>query len=185
MTRVSFFHILPAPPLISTLDYSPTSSLAQIELCGFRQEKLQNTTSKMAKAYSVNAYCFSRHFMARFGVWSSSGFWNIWPQGRFCENKTASENVDFMRPPLGAPVGLLWDPQVTHRKPKSYANESQGNPKAGQARPKVNIWGKCLVFENNFWPLRRGFIYEKRRLFRLYFAGKLPKRERELCWRRF
>ena len=34
-----------------------------------------------------------------------------------------------MRPPLGAPVGLLWDPQVTHGKPKGYAFERQGNPK--------------------------------------------------------
>jgi len=54
-------------------------------------------------------------------------------------NKTASKNVDFMRPPLGAPVGLLWDPQVTHGKPKGYANESQGDRGGGQPLQKSNI----------------------------------------------
>jgi len=42
-----------------------------------------------------------------------------------------------MRPPLGAPVGLLWDPQVTHGKPKSYASERRGDPKVGEAGSKV------------------------------------------------
>jgi len=46
-----------------------------------------------------------------------------------------------MRPPLGAPVGLLWDPQVTQRKPKGYASEGQGVPQGGQARWKV----KCFA----------------------------------------
>jgi len=42
-----------------------------------------------------------------------------------------------MRPPLGAPMGLLWDPQVTHGKPKGYAFERLRNPRVGQARAKV------------------------------------------------
>jgi len=34
-------------------------------------------------------------------------------------------------------VGLLWDPQVTQRKPKSYAFERRGNAKVGEAGSKV------------------------------------------------
>jgi hypothetical protein len=44
-----------------------------------------------------------------------------------------------MRPPLGAPVGLLWDPQVTHGKPKGYAFERQGNPKEGTPGQKSKV----------------------------------------------
>jgi|BioPla2DNA2_1021312.scaffolds.fasta_scaffold222297_1 hypothetical protein len=44
-----------------------------------------------------------------------------------------------MRPPLGAPVGLLWDPQVTQRKPKGYAFEPQGNPRVASQGEKSKV----------------------------------------------
>jgi len=36
-------------------------------------------------------------------------------------------------------MGLLWDPQVTHGKPKGYASEGQGNPKEGEHRQKAKF----------------------------------------------
>ena len=60
-----------------------------------------------------------------------------------------------MRPPLGAPVGLLWDPQVTQRKPKSYANESQGNPKEGKTRQKSNIFENTGCGSNKLIPTKK------------------------------
>ena len=55
-----------------------------------------------------------------------------------------------MRPPLGAPMGLLWDPQVTHGKPIGYANESQGVPQGGQPVPKVKYFANTTFWQGNF-----------------------------------
>ena len=57
-----------------------------------------------------------------------------------------------MRPPLGAPVGLLWDPQVTQRKPKSYANERQGYPKVGEAGQKSKVDVSVGILKTIFGP---------------------------------
>jgi hypothetical protein len=36
-------------------------------------------------------------------------------------------------------MGLLWDPQVTQRKPKSYAFEPQGNPRVASQGEKSKV----------------------------------------------
>jgi hypothetical protein len=52
-------------------------------------------------------------------------------------------------------MGLLWDPQVTHGKPKGYAFERQGNPKEGTPGQKSKVEegaGFWQAFFHDFSP---------------------------------